>query len=80
VFGGLTIGNILGLGLAFVQKQFGIIRLSEADYYLNVAPIRFDFIYIAGLNICVLLLTALVLLLPSLLILRITPIKAIRFK
>lgn len=79
-FGGLVLGNVLGFGLAFLQKQFGIIRLSEADYYLNVAPIRFDFIYIAGLNIGVLLLTAFVLLLPSLLVLRISPIKAIRFK
>lgn len=79
-FGGLVLGNILGFGLAFLQKQFGIIRLSEADYYLSVAPIRFDFIYVFGLNIGVLLLTAFVLLLPSLLILRISPIKAIRFK
>lgn len=79
-FGGLVLGNILGFGLAFLQKQFGIIRLSEADYYLSVAPIRFDFLYVAGLNMGVLLLTAFVLLLPSLLVLRISPIKAIRFK
>lgn len=79
-FVGLLLGNFLGFGLAFLQKQFGIIRLSETDYYLSVAPIRFDFAYISALNVGVLLLTAVVLLLPSLLILRISPIKAIRFK
>ncbi len=79
-FVGLLLGNFLGFGLAFLQKQFGIIRLSETDYYLSVAPIRFDFAYVSALNVGVLLLTAVVLLLPSLLILRISPIKAIRFK
>nr|MDQ3017734.1 FtsX-like permease family protein [Bacteroidota bacterium] len=37
--GGIVIGNILGLGLAFLQDHFRFIKLDEADYYLDYAPV-----------------------------------------
>lgn len=77
---GLLIGNMLGLGLGFLQKKFNFIKLSEADYYLAYAPIKFDFQSIIFLNIGSFLLIVATLFLPSLLVMTISPVKAIRFK
>ncbi len=77
---GLFIGNIVGIGLAFLEQKFKFIKLSEADYYLSYAPIKFDFLTILSLNLGTLLITTLFLLLPTLLVLSITPVKAIQFK
>lgn len=77
---GLFLGNFIGLGLAWLQQTFQIIRLSEADYYLSYAPIKFDWSLIGLLNIGTLVITTLFLLLPTFLVLSITPVKALRFK
>jgi lipoprotein-releasing system permease protein len=77
---GLLIGNVLGIGLSFLEQQFHFIHLSETNYYLSYAPIRFDFLTILGLNIGTLLITTLFLFLPTFMVLSITPVKAIRFK
>ena len=77
---GLLIGNVVGLGLAFLEQKFKFIKLSESDYYLSYAPIKFDFMTILTLNVGTLLITTLFLLLPTLLVLSISPVKAIQFK
>ncbi len=77
---GLFWGNLIGLSLCFIQKTFGIVKLSEADYYLNVAPIEINLWTILLLNLGTLVLTVLFLIIPSYLITSITPVKAIRFK
>jgi lipoprotein-releasing system permease protein len=77
---GLLIGNVVGIGLAFLEQKFKFIKLSEADYYLSYAPIKFDLITILSLNLGTLVITTLFLLLPTLLVLSISPVKAIQFK
>lgn len=77
---GLLFGNLLGIGLCYLQKNFEIIRLSEADYYLSVAPIEINFWTILILNIGTLIITLLFLIIPSYLVTRISPVEAIRFK
>jgi lipoprotein-releasing system permease protein len=77
---GLLIGNMLGLGIAFLQKQFQFIKLDEANYYLSTAPIEINWWTIAVLNIGTFFITLLFLLLPTILVTRITPIKALRFE
>lgn len=77
---GLFWGNLIGLSLCFLQHRFGFIRLSEADYYLSVAPVELNFLVILGLNLLTLFTTLLFLLFPSWLVTRISPVKAIRFK
>lgn len=77
---GLLIGNLLGLGLCLLQQQFGIITLPEDLYYVAVAPIRIDWFTILALNVGTLLITLLVLIIPSWLVAKIDPVKAIRFK
>ncbi len=77
---GLTIGNVIGLGLCWLEQKFKFIRLSEVDYYLSYAPIQFDFWTILVLNIGTLIITTLFLILPTFMVLSISPVKAIRFK
>ena len=77
---GLLLGNLIGLGLAFLQKTFGIVRLDEESYYLAVAPIKLEWLTILGLNLGTFLVTLLFLVLPSYLVTKIDPVKAIRFK
>jgi lipoprotein-releasing system permease protein len=77
---GLFFGNITGLLICFLQKYFEFITLSESDYYLSVAPIEVDWWSILFLNIGTLIVTLLFLVIPSYLVTRISPVKAIRFK
>lgn len=77
---GLFWGNVLGISICLIQKHFGIVTLSEDDYYLSVAPIGFDFFTILLINIGTLIITLLFLIIPSYLVTNITPVKAMRFK
>lgn len=77
---GLFWGNLIGIGLCLIQEQFQLIRLSEADYYLSVAPIQLNFWMILLLNIGTLLITILFLIIPTYLVTGVSPVKAIRFK
>ena len=77
---GLLLGNVIGLALCFIQKHFEVIKLSEKDYYLSVAPIEINFWTILLLNLGTLFITLIFLILPSYLVTRIDPVEAIRFK
>ncbi len=77
---GLFWGNALGLAFCWLQETYGIIRLNEANYYLPVAPVEVNFLHVLFLNLGVMVVTLVFLLLPSWLVTRISPVKAIRFK
>ncbi|MEN9323206.1 MAG: hypothetical protein RL699_986 [Bacteroidota bacterium] len=76
---GLLWGNGIGFGLLLVQQQFGIIHLDPANYYVNEAPVYINWMYVVALNAGTVLVCLLVLLIPSYIITKISPIKAIRF-
>lgn len=77
---GLILGNAIGLGLALFQKIFSFIRLDSDIYYMSTVPIYFDFVQILILNIGTIFICTIVLILPSIIITKITPVKAIRFE
>ena len=77
---GVVLGNILGLGLAFLQTYTHIFKLDQTSYYLSYVPIEVQFMDVLLLNICTIVICFVVLILPSLLVSRISPLKAIRFK
>jgi lipoprotein-releasing system permease protein len=77
---GIIWGNLAGLALAFAQKYFSIIKLSQESYYVSVVPIEINFVYLSLLNIGTLIISVLVLLIPSAIISTITPVKAIRYE
>jgi lipoprotein-releasing system permease protein len=76
---GLFWGNLLGLGLCFIQDQFKIARLNPHDYYMEFVPISWDWEVVGLLNLLTFAVVTLVLLLPTMVISRIDPIRAIRF-
>jgi len=77
---GLLLGNILGLGLGFFQQATHIFKLNQASYFLAYAPIEFHFIDVFLLNVVTVVVCLTVLIVPSLLISKVSPLKAIRFK
>jgi len=77
---GLLLGNILGLGLGFFQQATHIFKLNQSSYFLAYAPIEFHFLDVLGLNVLTVLVCLIVLTIPSLLISKVSPLKAIRFK
>ena len=76
---GMIIGNVLGLGLSWLQSEFGIVSLDPQSYYVDKVPILFNWWWFIGLNFGTLIITLVVLILPSLAISRIQPAKSIRF-
>ncbi|GAA0539728.1 ABC transporter permease [Chitinophaga japonensis] len=80
VLAGLLLGNLLGLGIAFLQQTTGFFKLPEESYYMSVAAIDLHWWEVALINVCTFAICICVLLVPSLIIRRITPVKAIQFK
>lgn len=77
---GMLLGNIFGLGLGYFQLKTHFFKLDEASYYMKFIPVEFNFLDIALINFGTLLICLLVLLVPSMLVSKISPIKAIAFK
>ena len=77
---GLLVGNAIALSFAFLQKKFSLISLDPATYYMDTVPINFDLTYILLLNIGTVVVCYLVLIVPSVIITKITAIKAISFE
>ncbi|WP_452223762.1 ABC transporter permease [Lacinutrix chionoecetis] len=78
---GLFWGNLIGLGLLFAQKYFGFLSFPNPEqYYMKTIPVYISIDYILLLNIGTFLLCLTMLLLPSYIITKISPVKAIRFE
>ena len=78
---GLFWGNLMGLGIIFIQNRFRLFKFpNPKEYYIEYIPVSIDLSIILLLNIGVLLLCLLMLLIPSYIITRITPVQAIRFE
>ena len=68
---------MVGLGLSFLQQRFSLISLDPTIYYMDTVPIYFDFLDILLLNIGTIIVCYCMLIIPSIIITKITPIKAI---
>ena len=78
---GLLWGNLIGLGIIWLQDRFKIFKFpNPKEYYVEYIPVSIDVLTIVLLNIGVLILCLLMLLLPSYIITKITPVKAIKFE
>ena len=76
---GLLWGNLIGIGLAFIQLKTGLVTLDPSSYYIKTVPVNLDLIHILLLNAGTMAAILIMLLVPSKLISRITPVKAIRY-
>lgn len=77
---GLFLGNIIGISILFIQKHFKLIKLDPKSYYVNEVPIYLDWSYVLLLNVGTIVVCLVVLLIPSHIITKISPVKAIRFE
>ena len=76
---GLFWGNIIGLSIIFIQYYFKIITLNPETYYVTTMPVHISFTYILLLNIGTLIMSFLMLIIPSYIITKINPSKSIKF-
>jgi lipoprotein-releasing system permease protein len=77
---GLVVGNIFGIGLCLLQQYFHFITLPQESYYLSYAPVLLSWSWIALLNVGTILTTLVLLVIPSMVVSKISPVKAIRFE
>ncbi len=80
VIWGLLLGNLVGLGACYLQDRFKLIPLDPKNYFMSYVPIIWDWPTILALNAATILLIALVLWIPTVIINRIRPVKALAFK
>lgn len=76
---GLLWGNLTGIAVCLIQKHFEILKLDQTSYYLTAVPINLNVIHLLALNISTCFIILLIIIIPSLVISRISPAKAIRF-
>jgi len=76
---GLLYGNAIGLGLILIQKFFGIIKLNPENYYVSTVPVDLNPVAIISISLGILLISGLALIVPSYLISKISPVKAIKY-
>ena len=76
---GLLYGNAIGIGLLLLQKFFGIIKLNPENYYVSTVPVDLNPIAIISISVGILIISGLALIIPSYLISKISPVKAIKY-
>ncbi|TLX71172.1 ABC transporter permease [Labilibacter sediminis] len=76
---GIIIGNIVGIGICLLQKHFGLITLDPTNYYLDTVPIYLNPLHLLYLNIATIIISYIMMIGPSYLVTKITPVEAIRF-
>jgi lipoprotein-releasing system permease protein len=76
---GLLAGNIIGIGLLLIQKYTGFIRLDPKNYFISTVPVDLNPIYIISISVGIFIVSGIAMILPSYLISRISPLKAIKY-
>ena len=80
VLRGMFWGNVLGLGLCALQYFTHIIPLDAATYYVDAVPVVFPWLWLLALNVLVFAVSFLIMLLPSLIVSRISPARVMHFE
>lgn len=77
---GIVLGNLLGLGLIFIQKNFSLLKLDPEMYYVDSVPVEPTLQSIIWINIGVIAVSWLILILPARIATRLSPAKTLRFE
>jgi len=75
---GLLWGNIIALALCFLQIRTGVIKLNQESYYISVVPVNLQLFHFLIINAGTLLICTLMLIIPTYIVTKISPVKAIR--
>jgi lipoprotein-releasing system permease protein len=76
---GMLWGNAIGISIILLQKTFSIIKLDPTIYYVDVVPMNFSLLHLLLLNLASIIVTTVMLVIPSYLVSKISPDKSIRF-
>lgn len=76
---GLAIGNVLGIGICLIQQFTGIVKLNPETYYVSEVPVEINVLVILAINIATLLISTMVLILPSYFVSHVQPAKTMKF-
>ncbi|MBQ9469936.1 MAG: ABC transporter permease [Bacteroidales bacterium] len=76
---GLLVGNAIGLGLCLLQRHTGLVRLNEEFYFLSQVPISIVPWHVLLLNVVAFSVGIAMLVLPSMVVSRISPDKTLKF-
>lgn len=77
---GIGWGTALGLGICYLQQYTKFIKLNEEAYYIDAAPVAINYVQIAIIAGSTLLLSLMILVLPSIISRKINPSKALLFR
>lgn len=77
---GLLIGNVIGIALCLLQKQFHFITLPQESYYVSYVPINFSWSTIFLINAGTMVACLAIIIIPSMIISRIDPVKSLRYE
>jgi len=77
---GLFWGNLIGIGFLAIQKYFKILPLDPSTYYVSEVPVYLHLNYILALNVGTFVLCLAMLLIPTYIIAKISPVRALRFE
>lgn len=78
--GGIILGNMLGLGLCWLQQRYGFISLPEDMYYISKAAVNIVWWQVGLVNLVTITICFLVLIIPTFIIRRVKAVRAIRFE
>jgi lipoprotein-releasing system permease protein len=77
---GILLGNVFGIGIGLLQAHTHLLQLDQQSYYMNFVPIQFNWLDLTLVNLGTLAVCLLAMMLPAVLVTKISPVKAIRFK
>lgn len=77
---GLLWGNVIGIGLLFLQQLTGIVRLDPNIYYVDTVPVDMNWLAFAAINLLTLVVSVFILIAPSYLVAHIHPAKSMRYE
>jgi len=77
---GILVGNIVAVFICWLQSKYGFITLPEEMYYISTAAVNLVWWHIVLVDIGTFIICFLALLIPSLVVKNIRPVKAIQFR